>query len=369
MNTLTSISFVLGFVGLILGGELLVRGSSRLAVAIGIPPLIIGLTVTAFGTSAPELAVMLRSAFSGQPELIVGNVVGSNIANVLLILGLAALAATLVVPRRLIWIEVPLMIAVSLALLLLSLDGRISRMDGIFLFVGFLAHLLFMIREQRGAIQATPREAATEPHIPKEWLKNSLLILGGLALLIIAGGWLVNGAVAMARSLGVNELIIGLTIIAVGTSLPEMATSIIAGLRGERDIAVGNVVGSNIFNILSGLGLTAIVAPNGIDVSQAALRFDIPVMIAAAVACLPIFYIGHRISRWEGGLFFGYYLAYTLYLILTAKQHQAISPFSVVMMWFVIPLTVVTLAIFVYRTARATRYQTVSATGVSKHES
>ncbi len=355
MTTTTLIFFALGFAGLIAGGELLVRGAARLAAAISIPPLIIGLTVVAFGTSAPELAVMTRAAFGGQPGLVVGNVVGSNIANVLLILGLSALAAALVAPKRLIQIETPLMIVVSLALLALALDGKISRVDGLILFAGFLAHLLFMIREQRGALQVAQDEAAKELRAMKELLKNGMLVLGGLALLVIAGDWLVKGAVAMARALGVSELIIGLTIIAVGTSLPEMATSIIAGLRGARDIAVGNIIGSNIFNILAGMGLTAIIAPNGIEVSQAALRFDIPVMIAAAVACLPIFYIGHRISRWEGGLFFGYYIAYTAYLILTAKRHYALARFGAVMLWFVAPLTLVTLLIFVYRTARADR--------------
>jgi cation:H+ antiporter len=161
-------------------------------------------------------------------------------------------------------------------------------------------------------------------------------------------------------------LILGLTIIAIGTSLPELTTSIIAGLRGARDIAVGNIIGSNIFNILAGLGLTALIAPSGVQVSQAALRFDIPVMIASAVACLPIFHIGHRISRWEGGLFFGYYIAYTTYLILTATRHHMTSQFRVVMLWFVIPLTVVTILIFIYRTARADKSKAESAPGASQ---
>jgi cation:H+ antiporter len=190
-----------------------------------------------------------------------------------------------------------------------------------------------------------------------------LLVFAGLALLVIGSNWLVGGAVALARALGVSELILGLTIIAIGTSLPEVATSIIAGLRGAREIAVGNIIGSNIFNILAGLGLTALIAPSGVQVSQAALRFDIPVMIAAAVACLPIFYIGHRISRWEGWLFFGYYIAYTTYLILTATRHHMASQFRIVMLWFVIPLTVVTIMVFVYRAARANKPQATSAPG------
>jgi len=323
MNASTLILFVFGFVGLIAGGELLVRGASRLAAAAGIPPLIVGLTVVAIGTSSPELAVMARAAFAGQSELIIGPVVGSNIANVLLVLGLSAMTAPIVAPRRLIRLEAPLMILASFVMLLVALDGRVTRLEGMILCAGFLTRLLFMLRER-------------------------------------------HGAVALARALGVSELILGLTIIAIGTSLPELATSIIAGLRGARDIAVGNIIGSNIFNILAGLGLTALIAPSGVQVSQAALRFDIPVMIAAAVACLPIFYIGHRISRWEGGLFFGYYIAYTIYLILTATRHHTASQFRIVMLWFVIPLTVVTLLIFVYRTARAKNPQAASGLGASQ---
>jgi cation:H+ antiporter len=223
-----------------------------------------------------------------------------------------------------------------------------------------------MLREQRGAAPVGQNEEKMSGRNWKDRARNASLVIAGLALLVIGSNWLVNGAVALARALGVSELILGLTIIAIGTSLPELATSIIAGLRGARDIAVGNIIGSNIFNILAGLGLTALIAPGGAQVSQAALRFDIPVMIAAAVACLPIFYIGHRISRWEGGLFFGYYIAYTIYLILTATRHHAASQFRIVMLWFVIPLTVVTLLIFVYRTARAKNPQATSETGASQ---
>jgi cation:H+ antiporter len=363
MNISTLILFVFGFAGLMMGGEFLVRGASRLAAAAGIPPLIVGLTVVAIGTSSPEIAVMTRAAGGGQSELIIGNVVGSNIANVLLVLGLSAMAAPLVAPRRVIRLEVPLMILVSFVMLLVAFDGRVSRVEGAILCAGFLTHLLFMLREQRGAARVSQNEARIIKRDWKDWMWNALLVFVGLSLLVIASTWLVNGAVALARALGVSELILGLTIIAIGTSLPELATSIIAGLRGARDIAVGNIIGSNIFNILAGLGLIALIAPGGVQVSQAALRFDIPVMIAAAVACLPIFYIGHKISRWEGGLFVGYYIAYMIYLILTATRHHTASQFRVVMLWFVIPLTVVTLLIFVYRTARAKNPQAASAPG------
>jgi cation:H+ antiporter len=365
MNISTLILFALGFVGLILGGEMLVRGASRLAAAVGVPPLIVGLTVVAFGTSSPEIAVMTRAAFEGQSGLIIGDVVGSNIANALLILGLSAMAAPLIVPRRLIRLETPVMILVSFVMLFMSLDGSITRVEGLILCGGFLAHLLFTIHEQRGASRASQNQEQSGDRSWKDWRWNALLIFAGLALLVIGSNWLVDGAVTLARALGVSELIIGLTIVAIGTSLPELVTSIIAGLRGAREIAVGNVIGSNIFNILAGLGLTAVIAPGGVQVSEAALRFDIPVMIAAAVACLPIFYIGHRISRWEGGLFFGYYIAYTTYLILTATQHHRVSQFRIVMLWFVIPLTVVTILIFIYRTARADKSKAESAPSAS----
>lgn len=200
MNTTILILFVLGFAGLMLGGELLVRGASRLAAAAGIPPLIVGLTVVAFGTSSPEIAVMARAAFGGQSELIIGNVVGSNIANVLLILGLSAMAAPLVVPRRLIRLEVPLMILVSFVMLLVALDGRVSRLEGGVLLAGFLTHLLFMLREQRGAAPAAQNEVKGSGRDWKDWAPNISLVIAGLALLVIGSNWLVDGAVALARA-------------------------------------------------------------------------------------------------------------------------------------------------------------------------
>ena len=182
-----------------------------------------------------------------------------------------------------------------------------------------------------------------------------MLIATGLALLVLGSHWLVQGAVGIAQALGVSELIIGLTIIAAGTSLPEVATSILAAIRGEREIAIGNVVGSNIYNILAILGIAGIVAPDGISVAPAVLHFDLPVMIAVAVACLPIFFTGHRIGRREGALFFGYYLAYTLYLILDATGHDALAYFSTIMMEFVVPITAVTIFILVTRAWRSRR--------------
>jgi cation:H+ antiporter len=183
-------------------------------------------------------------------------------------------------------------------------------------------------------------------------LTQAACILIGLGLLVIGARWLVDGAVALAKALGVSELVIGLTIVAAGTSLPEVATSILAALRGERDIAVGNVVGSNIYNILAILGLSAIVTPGGITVAPAAVSFDIPVMIAVTLACLPIFVTGHLIARWEGFLFVGYYVAYALYLVLASLEHDALPLFSATMMAYVLPLTAVTLLVLYVRAAR-----------------
>jgi cation:H+ antiporter len=353
VDILPLLLLILGFGLLIVGAEILVRGAVQLATAIGISPLIIGLTVVAFGTSSPELAVSIQSAWMGQADLALGNVVGSNIFNVLFILGLAALVAPLLVSRQLIVRDVPLMIAASLLLPILGWDGSVSRLDGLILFAISIAYLAYSIRQSRKASQAIPDEVKADlAERQRPWYVNALLVIVGLLVLVIGSDWLVDGAVAIARSWGVSELVIGLTIVAAGTSMPEVAASIIASLRAQRDIAVGNVVGSNLFNILVVLGLTAVFAPNGVEVPMAAFSFDIPVMIAAAVACLPIFFSGRIIARWEGALFLGYYIAYTLYLILSATQHDALPLFSQTMLWFVIPLTLVTFIVLAVREAR-----------------
>jgi cation:H+ antiporter len=355
--TMAILLFVIGLGFLILGAEALVRGASRLAGAIGISPLVIGLTVVAFGTSSPELAVSVKSALSAQPNIALGNVVGSNIFNVLFILGLSALIVPLVVSQQLVRLDVPLMIALSVIVLILSLDENLSRTDGIMLVAALVIYVWFLIYQSRRETIAIQEEYAKEFGIEKRARGNTVnnigLVLGGLVLLVLGSRWLVDSAVSFAQYLGVSELVIGLTIIAAGTSLPEVVTSVIAAIRGERDIAVGNVVGSNIFNIMGVLGFTSIVAPTGIEVSTAVIGFDMPVMIAVALACLPIFFTGGVISRQEGALLLGYYVAYTLYLILAASHHDTLPGFSAVMLYFVIPLTVVTLIIAALREMRS----------------
>ena len=289
MSSITFVLFLAGLVLLIVGAEALVRGASRLATSVGISPLVVGLTVVAFGTSSPELAVTLQSTFAGQSELAVGNVVGSNIANVLLILGIAAVLTPLVVDQRLVRLDVPLMIGLSILLLVLALNGTLGRLDGLLLFSIAIAYTVYAIRQSHGETPEVKDEYAKRYGADGDQKARHIavqvgLILAGLAMLIIGSRWLVEGATAIAQSLGVSELIIGTTIVAVGTSLPEIAITVIASIKGQRDIAVGNAVGSNIFNITLVLGLTALLAPQGIQVPPAALTFDIPVMIVAAVA-------------------------------------------------------------------------------------
>lgn len=355
MTFTTLILFIAGLGLLIAGAEALVRGASRLAAAMGISPLVIGLTVVAFGTSAPETAVSIMASLRGEADLSFGNVVGSNIFNILFILGVSALLTPLVISQKLVRIDAPVMIAVALLVTGLAWEGSIGRLDGVILFAGLIAYTLFSVRS---AWREKNREVQEEYNRDlgrrtakgrRLTLWNFSLVFIGLTLLIIGSRWLVAGAVEIAMAFGVSELVIGLTIVAAGTSLPEVATSILASVRGERDIAVGNVIGSNIFNILGVLGMAGIVAPDGVSISSAAMRFDVPVMIAASVACLPIFFEGYRISRWEGILLFGYYVAYAAFLILDATKHDALPVFSRTMLTFVIPITAVTLAIVTVR--------------------
>ncbi len=350
LSMLTLVLFVIGLVLLVAGAELLVKGSSQLAATLGISPLVIGLTVVSYGTSAPELAVSLQSSFTGQPDIALGNVVGSNIANVLLILGCAALAAPLVVSARVIWREVPIMIGASVLMLLLALDGHIGRIDGAVLFSCAIAYTAWTVIAARREGRALQEEYAQEFGDGKlhPW-KIFFAIAAGFAALILGSRWLIDGAVSIARTLGVSELVIGLTVIAVGTSLPELATTVVASLRGERDIAVGNVVGSNIANILTVLGITAALSPTGIKVPAPAISFDMPLMLAVAVACLPIFLRRHRIDRWAGGVFLFYYVAYSVYLVLAATRHDLLQGFTFAMLWFVLPISIVTLLISLLR--------------------
>jgi len=346
-----------GLLLLIGGAELLVRGASRLALTFGVSPLVVGLTVVAFGTSSPEVAVSVQSALQGQAEIAVGNVIGSNIFNVLLILGISALIVPLIVNQQLIRQEVPIMVGTSLLLPALAWDGGLSRIDGLILTGCLGIYTAFLIIQSRRANRTPPALAPAAGDAHRGWHAKLAaqfgLIVAGLALLVLGANSLVAAAVAIAKALGVSEMVVGLTIVAAGTSLPEVATSLVAAIRGQRDIAVGNVVGSNIFNILGVLGLSAVVAPGGLIVAPAMMAFDIPIMTAAAIACLPLFFTGNLIARWEGGLFAVLYVAYTMYVVLAAQQHDALSTYGFVLGTVVLPLCALTIAIIAWREWRA----------------
>ncbi|MQS07566.1 calcium/sodium antiporter [Streptomyces alkaliphilus] len=366
---------IIGLVLLTVGGEVLVRGASSLAARVGISSLVVGLTVVSTATSTPELAVTVGAVMRDEPGLAVGNVVGSNIANVLLILGISALVLPLLVKQRLVRLDLPIMVLLSVMLLVMSLDGGIGLVDGIILLtvlIGYTVMTVLVSRREAVAERAAdrpggdgtagpgtgagtregdtgtagvgPEATAASEEMPRVSVPKSLLfVVIGVALLVAGATVLVEGAVNTATAFGVSSLVVGLTVVAIGTSLPELAVSVIAVRRGERDLAVGNVVGSNIANIGLVLGLPAILSADGLPVPDAAVALDIPLMLAAAVALLPIAFTGFVVARWEGGLFLALYAAYTAFVVLAATQHDALEGFTTVMAWFVLPLVAVTL--------------------------
>lgn len=348
MDLLTIGLLLAGLVLLVGGGELLVRGASGLARKAGISPLVVGLTVVSVATSAPELAVTMGAALGGETDLAVGNVVGSNIANILLILGIAALILPLVVKEQLVRVDVPAMVGLSVVLLLLALDGDIDRWEGALLLALMVVHTTVTVVASRRSERREVRKRRGPIPIPDgeagPGLGRSLLfVVIGVALLVLGADWLVDGAVEIAGALGISGRVVGLTVVAIGTSLPELAASVIAAVKGERDLAVGNVVGSCIANIGLVLGLPAIIASGGLPVAPAALGLDIPLMLAASVALAPVVFTGFTVARWEGGLFVLLYVAYTTFLVLGATQHEALENFAGLMTWMVLPLVVLTL--------------------------
>ncbi|PSB66928.1 sodium:calcium antiporter, partial [filamentous cyanobacterium CCP1] len=258
MTIWTFIAFVLGFVLLVQGAEALVRGASKLASAVGLPPLAIGLTIVAYGTSAPELSVSLTSIFNDQANLAIGNAIGSNITNILLILGICAVIAPVAVLQQVIQIDIPVMILTTALLLPMGLDGQFDRLDGVILLAIALGYTISTANRS-----ANDPQSESDPDPPNQSYRaiviSLLQISLGTGMLVVGSHWLVKGAVVIATALGIDELVIGLTIIAVGTSLPELAASVVATLKGERDIAIGNVIGSNICNVVFVLGLPTLI--------------------------------------------------------------------------------------------------------------
>lgn len=309
---------LIGFAVLIGGGEILVRGASGVARLLRVPPLIVGLTVVAFCTSAPELAVSVTSALEGNTNLAVGNVVGSCICNILCVLGLSALITPLVVDAKLVRWEVPILIVISSVFYWFCMSGELEQVHGMIMVGGLIAYMawsVFQARRERAEIQEelTVRPVEEE-HGWGRLLLHVVQLIVGLALLKFGADGVVMGASNIASRFGVSDLVIGLTIVAIGTSLPEIVISVIAAIQGKRDLAVGNVVGSNIFNILCVLGVTSSIADLP---TKDAMSFDLPVMLGVTIACFPIFFTGSRINRIEGAVFVIFYAAYLTTLVVS----------------------------------------------------
>ncbi|MCI8209070.1 conjugal transfer protein TraR [Pseudomonas sp. S25] len=348
------IQWVCGLLLLLIGAELSVRAAVSLATTLGVRPLFIGLTFVALGSSAPQMAVGLQAAFTSSADIAVGSVVGSNIFNVLVTLGLCALIIPLRVTRQLVRLEIPLMITASALVLALSWNGVLGALDGAILLLGLLVYLLTVFR-QSGQRFAYRQSSGTE-HSRKtgQVMLRLGALFGGIACVVLGSHLLVAASVVIALDLGLSERVIGLTVIAVSTSLPALTTSLIAALRGERDIAVGNVIGSNLFNLLGVLGITALIAPVPLSVSPNALDFDLPVMFGVAALCLPLFYSGYRITRIEGLMLLALYLAYGLHIVSFTTGMPLADKLERLMVQFVLPVFAV---MIMFSTIRAWRRQ------------
>lgn len=310
-----------GLALLILGAELLVRGGSGLAVRLGISPIIVGLTIVALGTSTPELAIGIEAVLHGNGGLAVGNIAGTNSVNILLILGLSAAMRPLPLRLETIRFELPAIVGASIAKLLLAADGLLSRRDGAFLVLLGALFTFGIVRSARRESAAAREEYATEYAVARNDWQGILIetgkLLAGIVVVVVGAKWLVAGAVDLARLWHVSDAFIGLTIVAIGTSAPEFVTTIVSTLRNERDIAIGNLIGSSAYNILVILGITCLVPAGGVAVSEALIWVDIPVMVAVALVCVPVFLTGHRVSRTEGAGLVAAYLVYLAFLLST----------------------------------------------------
>jgi len=360
MAYMTFVTLIGGLIVLVIGGELLIKGASRIATGLGVSSLVVGLTIVAFGTSAPELVVSLKASFGGNADIAMANVVGSNLFNTLLILGACAAIAPLVVASQLVRLDVPVMLGASILMFLFSLNYNISFVEGLILFSALIIYTVYLIKLSRKESQKVKEEYEKEfgeakNFSGKDFAINGFYIVIGLVLLIFGGRWFVNGAIEIAKLWGVSDTVIGLTIVAAGTSLPEVATSIIATFKGERDIAVGNVVGSNIYNIFCILGLTSMLTPGGLSVSSDLLALDIPIVVASAIICLPVFMAGFKIDRWKGVVFLAAYVLYTAYLILFSTQHSLLAGYQKAMFLLILPAFAVTSFVIIWQAAQSVR--------------
>jgi len=382
-------TFVAGLAILLVAGHFVVTAASAIGQRFGLSPMVVGLTIVAAGTSAPELAVVGQAVAADDTELAVGSVIGSNIANVLLVLGLAATFGAITVSDRAIRSEIPVMIAASVGLLFAAQDNRVDRIDGALMVAGLVLFVVWTVAATRRPTEepdrgeSPPSSAVTTAHpvdvagartVPQrlnDWLVARLRTLTGAALVLavgvaglaVAARLVVSGAEEIALNLGIPELIVGLTIVALGTSAPEIVTSVVAALQGRRDLAVGNAVGSNIFNILLVLGAISLISPTGIAISQAATEIELPILVAVAVACLPLVLFDNTLDRWEGALFVAYYLAYLVFLVLDATNHQAKDQFVFIIWAFVVPLTTLTVGVLIAHQRRNKKQKPAEPTG------
>ena len=331
MDTGGLMLFLAGLAALIIGAEMVLRGGARFAALMGIRPLVIGLTVVSIGTSVPELAVGITASLEGSGSIAVGNIAGTNMVNLLFILGLSALFRPLMLHLQVIKLDLPVMILAAGLMVGLAWDGVLSAWDGVMLLAAAILYTILLFRQHESAAveeefedmcgggveESCPSgQMAGKKDARRPRLRNALLLAAGMGISVIGAQWAVHGAVEMARSLQVSEAIIGLTVVAIGTSSPELVTTAIATVRNERDVAVGNLLGSSIYNILVILGLTCMASPGGLPVERQLLMLDIPLMAGVALACVPVFWSGRCISRLEGGLGVAGYLIYLLWLVL-----------------------------------------------------
>ncbi len=318
----TLLAVVVGLVALVLGAELVVRFGSRLARRLGVPPLLVGLTIVSIGTSAPELAVGIDAVRSGAASLAIGNIAGTNVVNLLLILGLSAAVRPLVLRLQTLRLDLPAMALASLLVLLLAVDGTLSVVDGVILAsvaVVYTALLVvFARRESLVVASEFAEEYPPEPRrrAPAAVTLHLVMLLVGLVVIVQGADWLVHGATDLARAVGVSDAVIGLTVVAIGTSAPELATTVISTIRGDRDIAIGNLIGSSTYNVTLILGTSLLFAPGHVPVDAELVMIDLPLMVVVSLVCVPVFLTGRRVSRTEGVAFVVAYAAYLTFLLV-----------------------------------------------------
>lgn len=316
--------FAIGLTALLVGADLVVRSATGLALRVGVSPLVIGLTVVSIGTSLPELAIGVDAARTGSPGLAVGNIVGTNLVNLLLILGLSALMMPIVLDRVVLRRDVPAMVGSAGLLAVLALDGELGLVDGLLLVACALGYTGWVLRTSRTspADAAVPepgsRPAAESTPAPSgRPLLSVLALVAGMVAILLGADWLVDGATRAARGLGVSEAVIGLTIVAIGTSAPELVTTIVSTVRGSREVALGNLLGSSTYNIVLVLGITVLAAPAAVPVVREVVGSDLVLLVAVTVLSVPTFLTGGRISRLEGGVAVAAYLGYLAWLLTT----------------------------------------------------